>query len=186
MDVVEAAEAPRGGAEHQPVLGASSEPVVGIVGSGDPEIVGPSPGSAGGSIDSIGVLDSSGISGDSGLHCGLDCHGTSGLNCGSSSGIGNVDPRQDPGEGIDSETKSAKQPKGNKNKTKDMPRAVKQRNLGGHSVADDDIARCEKLAEQFYQNPQDMDAFINEILMTPKTQVYELDVPLGGKFSQFA
>ncbi|ETV92988.1 hypothetical protein H310_12826 [Aphanomyces invadans] len=59
--------------------------------------------------------------------------------------------------------------------------AAKFREAGGHAVADDDIARCEAVADAFYKNPEDMDAFIEDILLMPHSQVYELTSIRQGK-----
>ena len=64
-------------------------------------------------------------------------------------------------------------------KPKSPVKNVKFREAGGHAVADDDIARCEAVADAFYKNPDDMDAFIEDILLMPQSQVYELSVRLG-------
>ncbi|RHY99808.1 hypothetical protein DYB35_009718 [Aphanomyces astaci] len=64
-------------------------------------------------------------------------------------------------------------------KPKHSVKSVKFREAGGHAVADDDIARCEAVADAFYKNPDDMDAFIEDILLMPQSQVYELTIRLG-------
>ena len=63
---------------------------------------------------------------------------------------------------------------------------MKTRDAGGHAVADDDIARCEELATAFYANPWDMDAFIDQILLVPQQQAYELKVNLGETFRKWS
>ena len=64
--------------------------------------------------------------------------------------------------------------KSDANKTKSFPKSAKTRDAGGHAVADDGIARCEELATAFYANPRDMDAFIDQILLVPQQQAYDL------------
>ncbi|KAH9117803.1 hypothetical protein AeMF1_008714, partial [Aphanomyces euteiches] len=54
------------------------------------------------------------------------------------------------------------------------PKGAKHRNIGAHAIADDDITRCEAMADAFYKDSGDMDAFIENILLTPQSQVYEL------------
>ena len=76
--------------------------------------------------------------------------------------------------------------KKSKSKAKDAPKATKHRDLGGHAVADDDIARCEELANKFYASPDDMDAFIDSILFMPKNQVFELTIPLGEGYRNWS
>ncbi|RLO13737.1 hypothetical protein DYB28_002659 [Aphanomyces astaci] len=64
-------------------------------------------------------------------------------------------------------------------KPKHSVKSVKFREAGGHAVAEDDIARCEAVTDAFYKNPDDMDAFIEDILLMPQSQVYELIIRLG-------
>ncbi|RHY18986.1 hypothetical protein DYB32_010301 [Aphanomyces invadans] len=64
-------------------------------------------------------------------------------------------------------------------KPKGTSQNTKFREAGGHAVADDDIPRCEAVADAFYKNPEDKDAFIEDILLIPHSQVYELTVRLG-------
>ncbi|RHZ13195.1 hypothetical protein DYB26_009451 [Aphanomyces astaci] len=61
-------------------------------------------------------------------------------------------------------------------KPKNSVKSVKFREEGGHAVADDDIARCEAVADAFYKSPDDMDGFIEDILLMPQSQVYELTI----------
>ncbi|KAH9070908.1 hypothetical protein Ae201684P_003006 [Aphanomyces euteiches] len=61
------------------------------------------------------------------------------------------------------------------------PKGAKHRNIGAHAIADDDIARCEAMADAFYKDSGDMDAFIENILLTPQSQVYELTVKFGRR-----
>ncbi|RHY19028.1 hypothetical protein DYB32_010299, partial [Aphanomyces invadans] len=83
-------------------------------------------------------------------------------------GVGNKSGEESPKA---APTKASK-PKGTSQNTK-------FREASGHAVADDDIARCEAVADAFYKNHEDMDAFIEDILMMPHSQVYELTVRLG-------
>ncbi|KAH9070942.1 hypothetical protein Ae201684P_017266 [Aphanomyces euteiches] len=66
------------------------------------------------------------------------------------------------------------------------PKGAKHRNIGAHAIADDDIARCEAMADAFYKDSGDMDAFIENILLTPQSQVYELTVKLGEGYKDWS
>ncbi|KAG9402839.1 hypothetical protein AC1031_006381 [Aphanomyces cochlioides] len=83
-----------------------------------------------------------------------------------------------PGKDSASSKKDSKQ--GN------APKGAKHRNTGAHAVADDDIARCEAMADTFYKDSGDMDAFIENILLTPQSQVYELTVKLGEGYKDWS
>ncbi|KAG9398483.1 hypothetical protein AC1031_014536, partial [Aphanomyces cochlioides] len=83
-----------------------------------------------------------------------------------------------PGKDSASSKKDSKQ--GN------APKGAKHRNTGAHAVADDDIARCEVMADAFYKDSGDMDAFIENILLTPQSQVYELTVKLGEGYKDWS
>ncbi|KAH9094994.1 hypothetical protein Ae201684P_017081 [Aphanomyces euteiches] len=65
-------------------------------------------------------------------------------------------------------------------------KGAKHRNIGAHAIADDDIARCEAMADAFYKDSGDMDAFIENILLTPQSQVYELTVKLGEGYKDWS
>ncbi|KAG9405403.1 hypothetical protein AC1031_003289 [Aphanomyces cochlioides] len=83
-----------------------------------------------------------------------------------------------PGKDSASSKKDSKQ--GN------APKGAKHRNTGAHAIADDDIARCEAMADAFYKDSGDMDAFIENILLTPQSQVYELTVKLGEGYKDWS
>ncbi|KAG9414081.1 hypothetical protein AC1031_013290 [Aphanomyces cochlioides] len=83
-----------------------------------------------------------------------------------------------PGKDSASSKKDSKQ--GN------APKGAKHRNTGAHAIADDDIARCEAMADTFYKDSGDMDAFIENILLTPQSQVYELTVKLGEAYKDWS
>ncbi|KAH9138489.1 hypothetical protein AeRB84_017204, partial [Aphanomyces euteiches] len=82
------------------------------------------------------------------------------------------------GKESDSSKKDSKQ--GN------APKGAKHRNIGAHAIADDDIARCEAMADAFYKDSGDMDPFIENILLTPQSQVYELTVKLGEGYKDWS
>ncbi|KAG9405402.1 hypothetical protein AC1031_004510 [Aphanomyces cochlioides] len=83
-----------------------------------------------------------------------------------------------PGKDSASSKKDAKQ--GN------APKGAKHRNTGAHAIADDDIARCEAMADALYKDSGDMDTFIENILLTPQSQVYELTVKLGEGYKDWS
>ncbi|KAF0711976.1 hypothetical protein As57867_004936, partial [Aphanomyces stellatus] len=75
-------------------------------------------------------------------------------------------------------------PKGQAAKTAapNQPKVAKYRDAGGHAVDDDDIAQCEAMADAFYKNPEDMNSFLDGILLLPKSQVFELSIKLDERF----
>ncbi|KAF0686026.1 Aste57867_22152 [Aphanomyces stellatus] len=62
--------------------------------------------------------------------------------------------------------------------SQNTPKVSKHRDSGGHAVNDDEIARCEAVAKAFCKNPGDVNSFLDQILVVPSSQVYELTIKL--------
>ncbi|RHY20514.1 hypothetical protein DYB32_010018 [Aphanomyces invadans] len=56
------------------------------------------------------------------------------------------------------------------------------RNTGAQAILDDELSSLLAKARAFRSNPTNMDMFIEDILKTPKTEAFTIDLPLGEQF----